>query len=216
LFAEQLILFTLLVVALVVNVIAEASENNILRVYSKPFLIPLLIVYYLLMCTELNYFVVLALLFAFNGDLALLFQYKNFWFRAGAVLFMVAHLFFIAAMTATMYLPGISLTNWLWPIVPAIVFSLLLYLPLHRSMEKFRIISIPYIIIVAVLLYSCLLRSSCFGGITFWFPVIGTLLFLVSDFFIAYTRFKKDFKYAGVLIMVTYVVAEALWVLGMI
>jgi uncharacterized membrane protein YhhN len=208
-------LITIFVLALIVNIIAEIRENDLMRAYSKPFLIPMLIIYYVLMSPQTDRLIVIALLLAFNGDVALLFQNRKSWFRAGAIMFLLGHLTYFASMVLGTSAYALTTAQWLWPIIPAFVPAIIFFIVLQKHFGDFKTTAVLYMVAGSLLLYGAIVRCCCFSGWWFWLPLLGTAFFFFSDYLIARTRFKKDFKYSGALIMLTYVMAEVLLVIGL-
>jgi hypothetical protein len=89
------------------------------------------------------------------------------------------------------------------------------YAVLLKYFGKFKYLAAVYMVTGSLLLYAALLRFGFVPVYKVWLTLGGTIFFCISDFFIALTRFKKDFRYSGVLIMVTYILAELGIILGM-
>jgi uncharacterized membrane protein YhhN len=215
LLTEQIIIYVVFLLALTINLVAEAKGDETVRAYSKPLLMPLLIAYYLIMSNSINFLIVGALFCAFVGDVFLLFHKESVSFRLGTISFLFGHLFFIAYMVLGFKEPHLNTWQFLWPIIPAFLPAVVAFFPLRKHFKGYMPYAVIYMITGSSLLYVILLRSCCLHGLSFWLPFAGTMMFLVSDFFIAWTRFKKNFKYSGVIIMLTYVIAECFLVIGL-
>ena len=84
----------LLLIATVWHLIESWNDNMRRRRFTKPFLIPLILLYYLISTSHPIWFLVLALIFSWLGDVFLMFQ-GNTWFTIGGCFFGVSHIFFV-------------------------------------------------------------------------------------------------------------------------
>jgi uncharacterized membrane protein YhhN len=212
---EQYIIYGLFTIAFITNLIAEIRNSEILRYYSKPLLIPMIAAFYMIMNRETDYFILAALLFAFVGDIFLMFTESNVTFRAGVISFLLGHIAFIHAFIRSIDVFSLSFNDFLWPLIPAFLPTVVGYAVLLKYFGKFKYLAAVYMVTGSLLLYAALLRFGFAPAYKVWLTLGGTFFFCVSDFFIALTRFKKDFRYSGVLIMVTYILAELGIILGM-
>jgi uncharacterized membrane protein YhhN len=190
-------------------------DNEIMRYYSKPLLIPMIAAFYLIMDPQTNAFIVAALCFAFIGDVLLLFSANNTCFRLGAISFMLGHIGFMCAMLFSIDFGEMSFNHYLWPIIPSFLPSVVAFAILGKHFGKFKLLAAIYMLAGSGLMYCALLRFGFFLDYKVWQTIIGAIFFVISDFFIAWTRFKKDFRYSGVVIMSTYVFAEICIILGL-
>jgi len=67
-----------------------------------------------------------------------------------------------------------------------------------------------------LMLLSALNRYGKVNGLSYILVVIGAMLFVISDSLIAVNKFHMKINFAGVMIMITYVTAQYLIVLGCI
>lgn len=212
---EQYIIFTCFAVALFLNLWAEARDNDVLRYYTKPLLIPMIAAFYLIMARETDWFIVAALAFAFIGDVLLLFNYNNTCFRLGAIAFLLGHVCFIHSMLFSIPFEALSPHDFTIPLIPALVPAVIAYAIMVKMFGKFKWLAAVYMLAGTGVLYCALLRFGFFPDYKVWLAIGGALFFVISDFIIAWTRFKKDFRFSGVYIMLTYVIAEIGIVLGL-
>ncbi len=212
---EQIVIFSLLSLALAVNLVAETRDDDLMRAYSKPLLIPLILAYYLLMAENTDLLICAALIFALAGDISLLSK-SNFAFRLGAGFFLLGHVAYVTGMLLQLPLQDMDPVDYLWPVIPAFIPSIVCFRYLNPYFGRFRPMGITYMLFGTSLLYVCLLRFDSIPLQSFLLAITGALLFQVSDFFIAFTRFRQDFRYSGVLIMLTYVAGELLLIMGLI
>ena len=91
------------------------------RVFTKPFIIPFLLVYYFLSAASLNILVILALMFSTIGDIFLLFRKSKTFLILGLVSFLLAHVSYIATFLLTLKLSSIPSLCYLL-IIPYVIF----------------------------------------------------------------------------------------------
>ena len=211
---EQIVIGIVFGIALIANLIAEARDSDVGKYYTKPLLIPLIMVFYLIMSHETNAFILIALSFALLGDLFLLFQQNNTAFRFGVASFFVSHLCWISFIVTSLDFSLMNANHFLWPLLVAVIPSMISMAILWKYLINIRLLGILYVLVTSILLYFCLLRFGYVSNLKAWHAIAGCVFFLASDFMIVWNRFKKEFKYAGVYIMLTYVIAIVLLVIG--
>lgn len=211
---EQIVIYSLFAIALIANLWAEARESEIGKFYTKPLLIPLVLVFYLIMSRETNTFIVLALSFALLGDICLLFEFSNTAFRFGIVSFLCSHLCWILFVVFSLRLNGIPLAHLLWPIIPAFIPAIAGSFFIWKYLKSIRYLATLYMFAGSLLLYFCLLRLGYVPQGKAWHAITGCVFYFASDFMIVWSRFKSDFKCSGVYIMVTYISAVIYLVIG--
>lgn len=211
---EQILIYVLFAAALLVNLLAEARDNDIARYYTKPLLIPMIMAYYMIIDRETDLLIVIALLLAFFGDVFLLFERSNFLYRVGFFSFFLCYLFFAAHIALSLDLAHMPLKSILWPVIPAALPILICLGIVWKSLKDARIFMLIYSSIGIILWYFCWLRVGQVPLHQALPPILGCVLFLVSDLMIGWSRFKQDFKYSGVYIMLTYAFAMVLMVVG--
>jgi len=211
---EQIIICVVFAIALIANLIAEARDSDVGKYYTKPLLIPLILVFYLIMSRETEAFIVMALSFALMGDIFLLFQQNNTAFRLGVLSFFISHLCWVSFIITSLDFALMEANHILWPILPAVIPAVVSLIILWKYLVNLRLLGILYMLVTSTLLYFCLLRFGYVSNLKAWHALAGCAFFLVSDFMIVWNRFKKEFKFAGVYIMLTYVIAIFFLVIG--
>lgn len=180
---------------------------------TKPLLMPILIFIYLNSAKDINYFVVLALIFGFFGDVFLMLNSKLFFI--GAVSFLVGHLFYIAAFLQGIHYKSNSFAIFILA-MPYVFYGLYLYKELFAYIKNMKIVAIAYIFIELFMSFSCLQRVFVMENFSFVVSLIGSILFIISDTILAYNNFKAKIKDAGLYIMLTYIIGQFLIVLGFV
>src|SRR5215204_4534498 len=177
------IFLTIYFLALAVEIFANLAGAPLLQYFSKPSLMLILLVYYILNTrktdSSLKYLIILALVFAWLGDVLLLIdKHSKTFFVYGLSAFLIAHIFYIF---------------YFWKIRRA------------NKIEKF-----PNALVISTMLAASLAAfdfgKQDFGKIS----VAGTLLFIVSDSILAINRFAAPFELGPVFVMATYALAQLL------
>ena len=99
----KLIIGGLFCIIFVMHLIFTKNEYNRGRCYTKPFLMPLLAIYYILSVAEVNKFIVMALVFGFMGDVFLMWPKRKNNFMLGLGAFLIGHFCYVL-----LFLQGIS------------------------------------------------------------------------------------------------------------
>jgi len=199
-----------------VHLYASAKSDKRLRAQTKGFILPFLLFWYLFSVQEPSVSVIAAIVFSWLGDVLLIFKGVK-WFTAGGISFEVSHVFFIISYISNIDFSLIPL----WVIIVLGLIYLILCISVFRGLKPY----LPKVLFVAMFIYLMInATQNCFafyrmlslknlaGVITF----VGTTLFFVSDSTLFYVRFKKDGKERNhFVVMLTYIVAEFLIVLGL-
>ena len=189
------------------------------RACTKPFLLLLLSVYYLLSSDQISFVLLLALLTSWLGDV-LLIPHGHGWFAAGGISFMLSHFLFIAVYTtnisaaAVPCLPtcllalvyyGISakIISMLWPYAPRKMRGVMyVYLLANSTMNVFAFLQ--------------MIATRHPGAVVAY---VGALLVFISDCSLFLVRYyeKKELIFKGhFTVMLTYLAGEFLIAQGII
>jgi uncharacterized membrane protein YhhN len=172
--------------------------------YFKPFLTIFIIAQPLLYSDSLNElyikFIMAALILSLVGDLFLLNHEK--YFKHGLISFLFAHVF---------YSISILLRTNNFNLMLILIYVGILFLMLLIFRDKLSIAVVSYLIVIITMGFlACnyfYYDKSQMAEITF----IASLLFIVSDFTLAYNKFKNKFHLAEVIILSTYFIAQYLF-----
>ncbi len=203
-----IILFALV---LLIDLIAVYSNNASLRFITKPLLMPLLAIYLLLhtssVTSSLKVWIFLALFFSWLGDIFLLFDAEgsNF-FLLGLSAFLVAQVFYIVFfhnIRMREYIRGNALLLLLVILYYSILISVLT--PYLGSMKlPVRIYGVVLSFMLMLAMHPMLGKNKKAG---LWM-MIGAIVFVASDSLLAFNKFFSAFNYAGLIIMLTYGLAQ--------
>ncbi len=193
-------------IILLADVIAIVTGKHHLQIVFKPLLMITLTMYYRLSVARVNPLFVLALCFAFIGDLLLLFDNNISYFIGGIASFLVMHLFYLAILSK--YLQKKTLSVFAKGIIPFLCYFLvILYLIFNQLNE----------LLIPVLIYGGVI--SLFGTVSLvnyaqnqstdnrWL-LIGAVLFIISDSLIAINRFYLPHLVFEVLIITLYAISQ--------
>ena len=166
--------------------------------------------------TPLNRFVMGALLFSFLGDTLLIFadNHKVF-FILGLTTFLMAHLIYIVININTMESTGKGF-KLQWQDVPFFLFGLVIFSVVKKDLGDMYFPALAYTVIICIMTLTARKRWKRTDTKSFWLVMIGALLFLTSDSFLAFNKFMDPIAGADFIIMTTYLIAQFLLIEGLI
>lgn len=213
------ILLALLAVVSGVHLYDSWRGNAPRRRYTKPFLLPLIIAYYLAASAAPSWLLVIALVFSWLGDV-LLIPHGNKWFVMGGISFMMTHFLFIAVYARRVTFSGVK---W-WLVIPVAV----VYYGISAVIIKNLTPSTPKMMLAPMYVYllsnstmnvfalmQLLSAKSAGAAVAF----AGAVLFFISDctlFLVRYHKNKKLIFKDHFTVMLTYIAGELLIAHGMI
>lgn len=202
----------LFIAAGLVHLVACAGDMEKLKRITKPMLMPLLALWYLLLAKPPSAYVLLGLLFGWAGDVLLMNPYGKKTSVLGGVCFGVGHILYILYMAAFINAPPLFLVLLL-----VVLLAGVLYAVLHQTRSIIPILLFPAVAAYALLLcaltgFAALYIEAGRGAL----PFFGALLFMVSDYILGNQMFRGEAKYSTFLIMLTYIGAQTLLMLGFV
>lgn len=198
------------------NIISIKRSSKAGLWLTKPFLMPVLALFYAasVSSNDLNWLVILALVSAFFGDCFLLKGGKTF-LTAGIFSFLIAHVFYIFAFASSIAFYHISL--WLYILLLLyIIYGAVVYIALFPSLGTMKASAFVYIVVILTMSFISLMRMNNIYGSHFWLPYLGSIVFIISDTMVAFNTFKKNTIWREIMVMVTYITAQLMIVLGFI
>lgn len=206
-------------VVLAAELLAVYFSNHTLQLIFKPLLMPVLAGYFFFTIkqypSKLKIWVVAALFFSWAGDVLLLFVERNAnFFLAGLVCFLLAHIFYILLFHRIRAVEGIRTRILLLVIVVAYYTGLIILLSPYLGDMKLpvRIYGIVISFMFMLALHMSFIKNKKAG----YSMLLGALLFILSDSLLAINKFYQPFELAGILVMLTYGLAQLLIVQGVI
>ena len=210
-------LFFLFAIVSLLEIVFVTTNNQTLRYFSKPLIIPLLATIYISYQRPrkpiLKDHILLGLFFSWVGDVLL--QMPNL-FVPGLLSFLTAHIFYIIYFAKTK-----SDQHSFFKLRPIMLIAVMAYLVefiyiLWPTLGPMRIPVLIYGITISTMLSAALWQYQKLENKTALYFIIGATLFVTSDSLLALNMFKENFSMAGILIMSTYILAQLFIVLGAI
>lgn len=211
------VFLAIFIISSTIHLYACKKKNVELRAYTKGFILLALLGWYCCCVDKVSWIVVIALLASWLGDVLLIPNGVK-WFTVGGISFMVSHAFFVLT-----YYPNVDFAVIpLWLIIAAAAVYFIAVLFVFKGLKD----HLPKALFYPMFLYLLINGTmNCFAfyqlvsmpcaatAVTF----IGAMLFFASDSLLFYTRFKKETRLKTHFpVMVTYIFAEFLIVLGII
>lgn len=208
-------------------IILENTHFALAALIAKALIIPSLMLFYHF-SVKGNYgafhkIIMLGLLFSWFGDVSLQLGEVNLHFNFDPdLLFIVGLATFL--ITQLIYFIGFSLpkgknlifSSRIYQTILVVLYGGIMMYYLYRSLGDMKVPVIAYMVIILLMLLSALNRYGKVNGLSYILVTLGAILFVISDSLIAITRFHMEINFAGILIMITYVTAQYLIVLGCI
>ncbi len=198
-----------------------------LRYVTKPLLMPLLILFYTINNSTINWWIIGALVGGFLGDLFLMIpdpKKKQKWLRIGLFSFLFGHIFYIVAFA--LYAQKFPYFRW-WVIflaLPFVIAAVIIYPKMTKNIGKMKIPVTVYIIVICVMGISTTfllipldsfpisMKMIYLSGIILVY--LGAWFFAVSDTLNGIGKFVKQFKNERLFTMSTYLLGQFLLIFG--
>jgi len=221
----SIILFVLLVFVTLVHLIGEflvdIGKGNfiVLRYITKPFLMPLLLLFYVIGNVNVNWLICSAIIGGFLGDIFLMIpdpKKTRRWLRIGLVAFLIGHILYIAAFIVV---AGKFIHYQWWSIflaIPFVIAAIIIHPRLTKHTGKMTAAVTLYIVVIGLMGISTtfLVGYGTIVGILLLY--LGAWLFAVSDTMNGYAKFVFAFKYERVITMFTYITGQLMIVFGIL
>lgn len=207
------------IVVLVLNIIGESTGSVTLQYFTKPLLMPLLVLHFVVKLKKYNSplmkWVLLALLFSLGGDVLLMFQNKqSLFFLLGLSSFLVAQIFYIIFFFTIKNKERISFKPQFF-IAVIIYYAVLIYL-LYPGLGEMKVPVLVYGVVISIMLLLALHTLFLKNIIAGRMMAIGAIFFVLSDSLIAINKFFQPLNEANIFVMITYGIAQLLIISGAI
>ena len=151
--------------------------------------------------------IILGLAFSLAGDVFLMLPSDRF--LPGLAGFLVAHLVYVFAFGSDVSLADVSVLSLAALALPAAaVFALL-----RPGLGRMEIPVIFYITAIVAMAWLSIERMHEVGQLGAAFACVGALLFVISDGFLAWNRFRTPFRAAQALVLGTYFTGQ--WLIAL-
>jgi len=201
------------VVVLAADIMGILLSNQLIQLITKPLIIPALGGYFFsstrATAHPLKKCIFLALFFSWAGDLFLLFVGKDsLFFLLGLSSFLIAHIFYIIFFHGVRVIEAIKSRIIPLLIVAVYYTTLIFFLSpyLHDMKLPVRIYGVVISFMFMLAMHMLFLKNRKIGLLM----MLGALLFVISDSALAIDKFYQSFEGVGVIIMVTYGLAQLL------
>ncbi|MFZ1263376.1 MAG: lysoplasmalogenase [Chitinophagaceae bacterium] len=207
----------LFAVVLIGDLVGIQLQQKGLQFIFKPLIIPVLFGYLDAQTTSLTkglcQWISAALFFSLLGDTLLMFDEKDpIFFMLGLAAFLIAHIFYILFFYKVRVREQLRIKPGLGVVV--IVYYAALVTLLYPHLADMKIPVLVYGLVISFMfmlaMHMLFIKNISAGK---WM-MVGALLFVISDSTLAINKFYKPFEMAGVLIMLTYGLAQLFIVEG--
>jgi uncharacterized membrane protein YhhN len=198
------LLLVLLAIVFTFDLVFIAMDHSSWRFFTKPLLLPIIIWFYFTYSQQnvfrINQWFLSGLILSFLGDVFLLFEWG---FMPGLGSFLLAHICYIV------YFFKIKKKNvWSWlPFVFLYLGSFIYYI--YPYLNAMTIPVVIYGITIATMLYFSI---STYSSLL----ILGAVLFVISDSVLAINIFVQHSTEKDLIVMITYVLAQLILVLGVV
>jgi uncharacterized membrane protein YhhN len=205
---NQLFIFSLILVAEAVAVWLDLRKAEFIL---KPLICIWLIACFVYQAKDirnrLKKWVIIALVFSWIGDILLMFQADQpEFFLAGLVSFLLAHISYILFFHFTRLRERIA-SRW-YLMLFVVVYYTVLIMQLGPYLGDFAVPVRGYGIVISFMLMLAMHMLFMKNKRAGFAMLIGAALFVLSDSILAFNKFYQSFETAGVLIMLTYGMAQ--------
>ena len=188
-----------------------------IQAYTKPFLMPLLLLFYLTShpSSDTLPFVCAALTLGFLGDVLLLNDAKRWSFLGGIAAFLLGHVAYGIAMVIRMdRFPPVWLFVLSAVALGALGLSLFRYFKPHTNASMLSPM-VAYLTVILSMAFCALSLFFARPSLASWLVLMGSGSFMVSDALLSQRLFVRPFPRDAFIIMCTYIAAQALLAIGL-
>jgi uncharacterized membrane protein YhhN len=210
------LVFILFWMVVVIDVLFILQGTTSLRIFSKPLLVPLLALSLITNAGWQNHMlrlVIAGLFFSFLGDVFLL---RDDYFIPGLICFLLTHILYAVYFIKTANKNGWYLKKQPLLLLPVFAYSTSLVWLLYPGLKQLTVPVTIYAFIISVMMATCINLYKQINRSAYTYFFTGACFFVLSDSLLAVDKFYQSFSFAGIIIMVTYVLAQYLIVKGSI
>ncbi len=205
--------------ALAVHIAGDYLPFSYVSYISKPLLMIILVNGFISATQEITSpikkWVTLALCFSWLGDVLLMFQLKDaLYFLLGLSAFLLAHIFYILFFYGIKQNEKIG-SRW-WLLLPVVLYYAALIGLLYPHLADMKVPVSVYGLVISFMLLLALHTLFIKSKATGKWMASGAVLFIISDSVLAVNKFYQPFESAGLIIMLTYGLAQLFIVKGAI
>lgn len=206
----------------IITIISRVLEIDEIQNVFKPMLMPILMMFVFInskLTSSFSKLIFFALFFSMAGDVFLMPYFDNF--LLGLASFLIAHVFYIAAFLKGNCLKDGIKNSKVSVSVLIVAFVALIYIMVTNMLNS----NTDVVMIAAVVVYASVITVMVLATISLKsinpsletkLMMIGAILFMFSDSVIAMNKFVFEIPLSGLLIMLTYTLAQWLITVGSI
>jgi uncharacterized membrane protein YhhN len=159
-----------------------------------------------------------ALIFSWFGDIILLFSDRDErYFIAGLVAFLLSHLAYILLFNKQIKAKNTKSKAVFWIGVTSIIAYLIIMMAmLLPTLDDLTIPVFVYALVISTMLLFAFKGFLIWDTPANWFILIGAIVFVSSDSILAFNKFYQPVAWSSFLIMITYLAAQYLIVIGIL
>lgn len=219
--------FTLYFFALgIIFIILEQFDSFFPALIVKALIIPALMLYYHSKVKSsysgFHRLVMMGLFFSWLGNILLQFSNQQVelyfstenYFLFGLAAFLLTKVFYSLAFLNPRGLNTVFNKRIYQSVLVLAYGGLLMWFLYNKIEEEYKLPVILYAIVIHTMLITALNRYGKVNGVSFMLVSFGAMFFVLSDSMIAVNRFHHNFEFARIFIMVSYVLAQYLIVIG--
>lgn len=212
-----MVFIVLYALVICIHLFACYTQKTTLRAFTKPLLMPLLILCaFLENQSVLPALLLLSLLFGWFGDVALLFSKKIWSLPLGILFFSIGHILYIPQLLSGSVLPNFFPTV----LLIFIVVILLSYQLVKKILSHFEGIIQKCIFVYMLIILAMMIAALCqfFGRIALdtTLCALGSLFFVISDSTLATELYGGSSSKKSFIVMSTYIAAQTLLTIGLL
>lgn len=190
---------------------------NTFHYVAKPAIVLSLIVFFIKtsegVSKPIKNFTLLALIFSLLGDVLLMFVNQSpHFFTFGLVAFLIAHIMYVAAFLKHRNKQR-SVIGFLGLLI---LYAAGMFYFLKDGLGAMLIPVVVYMAIILSMATTAYLRKGCANNRSYNLVFIGAIFFMISDSILALNKFYQAIPLSGILIIVTYALAQYLIVMGIL
>lgn len=181
--------------------------------YTKPLLMPTLMIFFVFNYPRGTYssiftLTLAALLFSFLGDVSLMFQANELYFIVGLLCFLTAHVGYILVFGRSTT-AGFSLHQLRFKLaVPLLLYAGVLFYFVVPASGSLAAPVVIYGLVILTMIFFAWNRYGLTNQASFTWGMLGAILFVVSDSFLAWNKFYHPLPLSGFIIMGTYALGQ--------
>ncbi len=214
---SERIFSTIFTIILLAELICDNIESlNSWHYLTKPLILISLIIYFLKqennLDTKSKYLTLAALLFSLLGDVLLMFaNISSNFFISGLLAFLMAHIMYILVFIKKKN----THKKASFLILFLLIYGVGIFYFLKDGLGDMLVPVILYMLVILTMVITAFLRHESVSKMSYNLVFLGAIFFVTSDSLLALNKFYEPFETAGILIMLTYAIAQYLIVLGL-